>query len=652
MHKTKVTETILFSVLFLFFLQALSDFIEAIYAFGLLVTAFTIEVASIVLLFTPLLLLAFRKVPSRRFLLVLSLIAITARLVEPMLDPGGKLVACGISVGAFMMLFPLLLHRRINILGWQTASGLAIAVSLSIFFRSVNSSLDVSQSGIFQVISWALGIVAMTLLWGADLSAAGDGPSDRSASNGRLTGLSIGLASVILMTYFAFASPAVIARWTESSYLAIVATLVMAFSVFGILLGAERFSVWLTQRLILGWNILFIAMLVLTILPHQIAFPFNRDAYPLAASTPSPLAPVFLFLMLALSPIIFIDFMLFVREISREKPTLPQIGRSFATATLFLLLMVFFHVFTTIYDYVPIVGPFFRDRFWFVYLLTGLGMGLPLLLIRKGTFFLGKPEIASPFTPLVIGTLALLSVSALYLTAARPVPPPDRAQLKIMTYNIQQGVDVEGNKSLEALLAVIRTEDPDILGLQESDIARVANGNVDAVRYFADNLNMYSYYGPTTTTGTFGIALLSKYPIQNPKTFFMFSTGEQTATIQAEISKEDTTYQIFVTHLGNDGPIFQLEDMLTRIQSLDAGQLVIAMGDFNFRPTTDQYALMTQTLADAWLLKWPGGKETPGISSEKRIDHLFVSPRLTVLESEYGRSPASDHPYEYIVIEP
>ena len=163
-----------------------------------------------------------------------------------------------------------------------------------------------------------------------------------------------------------------------------------------------------------------------------------------------------------------------------------------------------------------------------------------------------------------------------------------------MTYNIQQGFDAEGNKNLEGQLAVIRTVNPDILGLQESDTARVANGNVDAVRYFADNLNMYSYYGPTTTTGTFGIALLSKYPIQNPTTFFMYSTGEQTATIHAEISKGGKTYQVFVTHLGNDGPMFQVEDLLTRIQG--SGIMSSSWAISTLDPTTDQYALMTQTL--------------------------------------------------------
>jgi len=649
MRNTKITETILFSILFLFFLQSLSDFIEAIYAFGLLVTAFTIEVASIILLFTPLLLLVFRKAPSRSFLLILSFVAIAARLLEPMLSPGGKLVACGISVGAFMMLFPALLQRRANLRGWQIASGLVIALSLSIFFRTANSSLDVSKSGIFQVISWLLGILAGILLWRMDLLSTRDVSSNRAASGGRITGLSIGLASVILLIYFAFASPAVIARWTGFSYPVIIITLVTVFTILGILLGSERFSAWLTQRVILVWNILFILALVLTILSHQIPFPSNPDPYPLVPPATSPWATVFLFLMLICSPILFINFMLFARQISLEKPSLPQMGRSFAAAALFFLIMVFFHVFTTIYDYAPVIGPFFRDRFWFVYLLAGLGMGLPLLLLRKELFPPAKPDVAIPFTPLALGTLSLLSVIALYFTAARPIAPQGSTPLKIMTYNIQQGFDVEGNRDLEGQLAVIREVNPDILGLQESDTARVANGNVDAVRYFADNLNMYSYYGPRTTTGTFGIALLSKYPIQNPTTFFMYSPAEQTATIHAEIVQEDRTYQIFVTHLGNGGPIFQLEDMLTRVQGLEN---VIAMGDFNFRPPTDQYSLMTRTLTDSWLLKWPGGKETPGISSEARIDHIFVSPELTILESEYGLSPASDHPYMYIVIQP
>jgi endonuclease/exonuclease/phosphatase family metal-dependent hydrolase len=218
-----------------------------------------------------------------------------------------------------------------------------------------------------------------------------------------------------------------------------------------------------------------------------------------------------------------------------------------------------------------------------------------------------------------------------------------------MTYNIQQGFDRVGNANLPGQLAAIKRVNPDVLGLEESDTARIANGNADAVRFFANNLGMYSYYGPTTTAGTFGIALLSKYPIANPRTFFMYSKGEQTACIEAEIAAGSKRYTVFVTHLGNDGPIIQLQNVLSRVPTVPD---VILLGDFNFGPRTPQYALATQTLKDAWLARWPGGKEIWQAGGQDRIDLLFVSPQTQVAEAEYVPDPASDHPYLYATIGP
>jgi endonuclease/exonuclease/phosphatase (EEP) superfamily protein YafD len=62
------------------------------------------------------------------------------------------------------------------------------------------------------------------------------------------------------------------------------------------------------------------------------------------------------------------------------------------------------------------------------------------------------------------------------------------------------------------------------------------------------------------------------------------------------------------------------------------------------RSCFDRPALITQALDDSWLLKWPDGKETSEFSSKDRIDHIFVSPETTVLESEYGVNRESDHP--------
>jgi endonuclease/exonuclease/phosphatase family metal-dependent hydrolase len=140
-------------------------------------------------------------------------------------------------------------------------------------------------------------------------------------------------------------------------------------------------------------------------------------------------------------------------------------------------------------------------------------------------------------------------------------------------------------------------------------------------------------------TGTFGIALLSRYPLQNPRTFFMYSAGEQTATLQAQITVKGKTYQILVTHLGNGGPIIQQQQVLRRLTGL---QNVIAMGDFNFDQTSEQYARTTQSLEDAWVSA--GAPPTTGLDMGHLIDHIFVSPGMNVQTVQYVASPASDHP--------
>ncbi|MFX0173773.1 MAG: endonuclease/exonuclease/phosphatase family protein, partial [Candidatus Hodarchaeota archaeon] len=192
---------------------------------------------------------------------------------------------------------------------------------------------------------------------------------------------------------------------------------------------------------------------------------------------------------------------------------------------------------------------------------------------------------------------------------------------------------------------------PDIIGLQECDISRIAGGNADIVRYFANKLRMYSYYGPKTVTGTFGIALLSKYPIKNPRIFFMYSKGEQTATIEAQIQVETSIYNVYVTHLGNDGPLVQQEAIVNEI--IDKNN-VILIGDFNFWSNTPQYNLTTQTLNDSWLYASTADivyLDELEYNISRRIDHIFVSPGTSVSECHYIISIESDHPALWVKIE-
>jgi endonuclease/exonuclease/phosphatase family metal-dependent hydrolase len=332
------------------------------------------------------------------------------------------------------------------------------------------------------------------------------------------------------------------------------------------------------------------------------------------------------------------------------------LGGSFALGSLFLLVLIFAQVFTTAYDYIPVVGPLFRDEFWLVFLAGGLLLALPTLLVRKSTLAQAEGGGGSGSAyPLAAGIACLTVITFLgaALTAPHPATPsgPETARLRVLTYNIQQGYNRGGQIGIDDQLAAIHRENPDVVGLQESDTARIANGNNDVVRYFASRMQMYSYYGPSTVAGTFGIALLSRYPIQNPRTYYMYSVGEQTAVIEAQITVSGKTYNVFVTHLGNGGPIIQQEQVLQLVESKEN---VLLMGDFNFKPDTDQYRLTTSMLSEAGalLLRYPEYLSHQGVDPSRRIDYLFVSNGLKIIDYRYLTGPQSDHPALVTDIEP
>jgi endonuclease/exonuclease/phosphatase family metal-dependent hydrolase len=634
----------LYSILFLFFFQLLADFIESIYAFGLLSTGITAEIASVLFLFSPLVLL-FTKRVSGRTMVILGEVILASRLVEVILSTRGKMFISGIGVGCFLILFPVLLWKESqsnsddNIL--NLGLGFAFGLGLSILFRALGSGSDLSTIGGFQLFGWALAIwaaVQMRVL----LRFGDEFPNTAAPSNPwNIVGLSIGISAVIMLAYFAFTAPNVIARWTDNNYLMILGILLLAMIIFQFLANEPGFWSALSQTVLWIWNILFVLALVITIFLNQVAFPPTQTGFPVAAPANQSFEQVPLFLMLLLSPVILVDFILYTRQIKDINPSLKVLGSSFALASLFSLIMVFAQVFTTVYDYIPVAGPFFRDRFWLVFLLAGIGLIAPLLLLKQESRRI-ENDNSSTQLPVMMGVIGVLAVSGAWWVSAKPkATTPTKNFLRVLTYNIQQGYSNAGQKNFDQQLALIRQTDPDIIGLEECDTNRIAGGNSDVVRYFADRLNYYSYYGPKTTTGTFGIALLSRYPIQNPETFFMYSIGEQTAAIHAEISIGGKTFNIFVTHLGNGGPIFQQEELLAQIGDLPN---VIAMGDFNFRPDTEQYRMTTNVLADAWLLRWPEGTLDQGIDPNKRIDHIFVSPGTDIYNSNYRAGPQSDHP--------
>ncbi|NVM36446.1 MAG: endonuclease/exonuclease/phosphatase family protein [Candidatus Lokiarchaeota archaeon] len=665
----------LLTVMFLFFFQLLGDLIESVYILDLLNLSLDEKAAGLLFLFTPIILLGFRRNIPDYLLEVVAIIAIILRLISPLLDSASKIITSGLGVGCIMLFLPLYYFQSIKIQniddGEKTSLklgiGLASAILLSITLRALNSTVDISIYGFFQIIGWVLGIIAILLiinrlrerqtkeLLGSSNegkpNSQGEVESKKSSQFKGVKLLSLGLMSILTLTYFAFISPTVISRWTEGDYIAITiaVTIMIALTIIVLSFKPEILGK-LNSKILWIWNALFVISLVLTIAVHTFPFPANPTSDPVVINRPLGMQYYIpLVIMITLLPIVFIDFTLLSRELVRQHPKPSKIGAGFVVGSLFFILVMFMLVFTNVWGYIDPVSQYFRNLFWLPFLLIGIAipiMGKAIfkkrLLEFKSIFTNSRDKriIASFLALLLIGT----SVSVLtWELRSKAQDTSGITSLTVMTYNIQQGVNVDGDKNYDNQLAIIEEIDPDIIGLQECDTARMTHGSSDVVRYFANRLNYYSFYGPRTVTGTYGAAVLSRFPIINAKTFFTYSNEDEIGTTEVQIRVGTTIFNVYVNHPAgsDDAHLAHMQVLMNRISGKTN---VISMGDFNTEPNTIYYNMSVAVLQDTWVNATSRGVDGPIFDLAERIDHIFVSTTFTVEETRYINYPESDHP--------
>jgi endonuclease/exonuclease/phosphatase family metal-dependent hydrolase len=643
-----------FGILFLFLIQLAGTLVESIYILDLMNTSLDEKALGLLFFFSPALLLFSRKKLPVQFVWVLFGILFLARGLTPYLDTLGRMLASGIGVGAALLLFPLLMTVRPKDgndlrFGLQFSAGLALAIGFSVFLRTVNYSLDYSLFPEGGWVGWGLGIALAFLLTPFDWN----GLDEAERSSGSVTLPVVGVFLIFALALFAFSAPAVIARWTEGGYRLIAITVsLLALSWAGVSLYEPRWFARISPAWLLAWNLAFTVSLTGTILAHRVSFPPTPDSPAVVVGAPAWLQQLPLVLTLLLFPVIFLDLRVLYDRIQAARPTIRELVPGMLLGSLSLVLLVFMYIFTNVWGYVEPVSPWFRNKFWLPFLMMA---GLLTLLVGwkagAASSVRSKPESAFSWgwgallAFLFLGTAG----SVLYTTQTRTFAPRD-GSLVVMTYNIQQANDDFGERSYAQQLALIRQVSPDVLALQESDAARISLNNNDYVRYYAGKLGYYSYYGPTTLTGTYGTAILSKYSLQNTHTVFTFSDQDEIGTAVAEIEIGSTLFTVYNVHpAGSDSAM--LTFARTLLESAEGKSFVISLGDYNLRDYEEAYQLIEGELTNAWVSVYPSkiGADGTDMSGRNRIDHIFFSVPLLARNPVYILPPASatDHPVHW-----
>ncbi len=649
--KNKIALALAFAILILFIIQSTGSLVESIYILDLMTSGLDVKVLGVLFFFVPLLLLPlFRRVP-RPLLWLLAVLLLISRGITPYLGTAERLVTSGIATAAaFSLFFLLIIYHQAK--DRFASGGLALAVGLSALLRTAGRGIELSLTPAGGWIGWLLGVLLASSLALSDLKFE---PA-ALFTGGKRTVPVLGVYLVLTLVYFSVSAPAVIARWTEGNYTLIV-TAISLFSLGWAWLAINRPG--LLERISATWlvalNLVFTASLTLTLLMQRVPFPPSLGSDPLVVGAPGALQMLPLAVTLITFPVLFLDFEIFLGKLQDTSQPCSILAPGIFLGSFLLIVLVFVNIFSNVWGYVKPISPLFRNTFWLAYFLMS---ALITLLIWLATRVKSTPATEShDFKAGYSWVWSAMLTVILLITLAFAIPPArvqadtsSLTSLRLMTINTQQSNDAHAQKSFTAQLALIRQISPDILALQETDSTRISLNNNDYVRYFADKLGYYSYYGPKTVAGTYGTAILSKFPLLNTRTIFMYSDKDETGVAVAEVKVAGLTFTVYDVHPDSSDPAMLA--FARQLIALSQGQAyVIAMGDYNLRDYEAAYQLIDKVYVNAWTSVYPSEISPDGVdmSGENRIDHIFLSPNLTARNPTYILPPASatDHPVHW-----
>jgi len=233
----------------------------------------------------------------------------------------------------------------------------------------------------------------------------------------------------------------------------------------------------------------------------------------------------------------------------------------------------------------------------------------------------------------------------------------DGFPVRIMTYNLHNGFNTDGDLDIEALAQVIEESQPDIVALQEIARGWLVSGRLDMLTWLSQRLGMTYVFGPTADP-LWGNAILSRYPIVEysnhdlpPRNLFLLRGF---ASVVIDLSGGDTL-QVIVTHfhhITEDSEIRQLQSPVI-IDFWGGTERTVILGDLNAEPDAPEIEMLKQAgLVDVLADMDPISTYTFHSSKpSQHIDYILVSPDLETRDAYILSSQASDHLPVVVVID-
>ncbi|MFA6240317.1 MAG: endonuclease/exonuclease/phosphatase family protein [Candidatus Hydrogenedentales bacterium] len=655
--------TALWAFGFLFFIQLFTLYIESMYRLSLTKLSMGMEMWGLVFLLAPLPLLLLGRFGERYLPRIAIAGLVVTRCIAPYLGARAQIINSGIGVACFLILlcYTFAGSPAVPRADWMSAIVLAMLGSI-VLRSSVWATYDLSLYPVGFLPAAAVFAGLLAWAWTHARRERDDtfaSPSvdnvEAPASIVQSLAASLVFFATIVLLYLIVSSPGVISAWSGSSYPVVIVITTIAW--FTALYFAK--SVTVGKGMLACWNLLFFIALVTGILANTVTFPSSPDAPVTVTGRDQWWQHAPLYFMLFLSPVLAFNLAMAMQA---PRTTIRKSAFLVSAGSLLLLVLPILLILSNVWGYVQPVSPMMRNKFYLPFALAGALILLGITLSQSRTFSHapspGKSWARRVATVLCVVFLVRFGyIQVLPARNAISVSTEPIQQLRVLTYNYQQGSELNGDQCYRGQMRFIGDINPDIVLLQESDTPRPSGGNVDSPRLFAESLGYRLYFGPKTVTGTFGTAILSRFPLENPRTIFTYSEEDEVGTAVAEIVVNGRRIVLLNNHPdGGDAVKHAHIDAL--IAEAKRYEHALAAGDFNSRQSSPYYAKLSAVLRDSWLSLYPnavgdadsvlGGdaSDASRFDMSERIDHIFASDTFKAVDAHYILRPDSltDHP--------
>lgn len=204
-----------------------------------------------------------------------------------------------------------------------------------------------------------------------------------------------------------------------------------------------------------------------------------------------------------------------------------------------------------------------------------------------------------------------------------------QTDIRILNINIRLSGQMTGYSVLP-FADYIKKYDPDFVTLQEVDFMTTRNGQRDFTTELAAELGYFSAFGYALkyAQGEYGVAILSKYPIE--KILNTHLTGDPTQMkevrtllyVDVIMPSSKRKVRIGATHLDHSTDAVR-SSMVQQINTTTAGNIpMVLCGDFNAKP--DELAIKEGM--SSWKRVCNNFATFPASGPTSKIDYIFAKP--------------------------